>query len=54
MKHLKKYLARALALLLCTSLAACGSSGGDYDDNDGSDANFYDAPDSFEGLVKDS
>ena len=54
MKHLKKYLALALALLLCASLAACGSSGGDYDDNDGSDANFYDAPDSFEGLVKDS
>lgn len=54
MKHLKKYLALALALLLCTSLAACGSSGGDYDDNDGSDGNFYDAPDSFEGLVKDS
>lgn len=53
MKHLKKYLALALALLLCTSLAACGS-GGDYDDNDGSDGNFYDAPDSFEGLVKDS
>ena len=54
MKHLNKYLSLALALLLCLSLAACGSSGGDYDDNDGSDGNFYDVPDSFEGLVKDS
>ena len=54
MKHLNRYLSLALALLLCLSLAACGSSGGDYDDNDGSDYNLYGVPDSFEGLVKDS
>ena len=30
------------------------SSGGDYDDNDGSDGNLYGVPDSFEGLVKDT
>lgn len=54
MKHFHKFLSLALALMLCLSLAACGSSGGDYDDNNGSDGNFYDVPDSFEGLVKDS
>ena len=54
MKHVNKYLSLALALVLCLSLAACGSSGGDYDDNDGSDYNLYGVPDSFEGLVKDS
>ena len=54
MKHLNKYLSLALALVLCLSIAACGSNGGDYDDNDDGDDNFYDVPDSFEGLVKDS
>lgn len=54
MKHLNKYLSLALALVLCLSVAACGSNGGDYDDNDDGDDNFYDVPDSFEGLVKDS
>lgn len=54
MKHVNKYLSLALALVLCLSVAACGSNGGDYDDNDDGDDNFYDVPDSFEGLVKDS
>ena len=36
-----------LALVLCLSMAACGSDGADED-------NLYDVPDSFEGLVKDS
>ena len=60
MKHLKKYLSLALALVLCLSLAACGKSSEDYDESnedygdDGSDYNLYGVPDSFEGLVKDS
>ena len=53
MKHLKKHLSLALALVLCLSLTACGESNDDYGDN-GSDYNLYDVPDSFEGLVKDS
>ena len=53
MKHLNKYLTLALALVLCLSLAACGGNNEDYGD-DGNDRNFYNAPDSLEGLVKDS
>ena len=53
MKHFKKHLSLALALVLCLSLTACGESNDDYGDN-GSDYNLYDVPDSFEGLVKDS
>ena len=47
MKRIKKYLTLLLALVLCLSMAACGSDGADED-------NLYDVPDSFEGLVKDS
>ena len=47
MKRMKKYLTLLLALVLCLSMAACGSNGADED-------NLYDVPDSFEGLVKDS
>lgn len=54
MKHLNRYLSLALVLVLCLSVAACGSNGGDYDDTNDGDDNFYDVPDSFEGLVKDS
>ncbi len=52
MKIWKKYLSLMLSLALCLCLAACGSSndGGSSD----SDDNFYDVPDSFEGLIKDS
>ena len=49
MKSMKKYLTLLLALVLCLSMTACGSDGGGS-----SDDNFYDVPDSFEGLVKDS
>ena len=56
MKKLKKYLSVMLAALLCLSLAACGSDS-DYDNND-NDGDYLnagsDAPDSFEGMVKDS
>lgn len=48
MKSMKKYLILAAALVLCLALAACGSGSG----NDDGGSN--DAPDSFEGLVKDS
>ena len=47
MKRMKKYLTLLLALVLCLSMAACGSDDADED-------NLYDVPDSFEGLVKDS
>ena len=50
MKNIHKFLSLALALVLCLSLAACGSEDG-HDDNDN---NFYNAPNSLEGLVKDS
>ena len=30
MKHLNRYLSLALVLVLCLSVAACGSNGGDY------------------------
>ena len=50
MKHIHKFLSLALALVLCLSLAACGDEGGRDDD----DNNFYNAPNSLEGLVKDS
>ena len=53
MKRWKQYLSLALALVLCMSFAACGETTEDYGD-DGSDNNFYDVPDSIEGLVKDS
>ena len=52
MKRWKTSLALMLALALCLCLTACGSSndGGSGDNDD----NFYNVPDSFEGLVKDS
>ena len=49
MRRFIKYLLPALLLALCLSLAACGS-GGDADTDTDTDA----APDSFEGMVKDS
>lgn len=48
MKLWRKYAALAAALVLCLTLAACGG------DDGGSDDNFYNVPESFEGLVKDS
>ena len=52
MKRWKTSLALMLALALCLCLTACGSSndGGSSDNDD----NFYNVPDSLEGLVKDS
>ena len=47
MRRFLKYLLPALLMALCLSLAACGS-GGDTDTDTGA------APDSFEGMVKDS
>ena len=49
MRRFIKYLLPALLLALCLSLAACGS-GGDTDTDTDTGA----APDSFEGMVKDS
>ena len=49
MRRFLKYLLPALLMALCLSLAACGS-GGDTDTDTDTDA----APDSFEGMVKDS
>ena len=52
MKRWKTSLALMLALALCLCLTACGSSndGGSSDNDD----NFYNVPESLEGLVKDS
>lgn len=47
MRRFIKYLLPALLLALCLSLAACGSGGDTDTDTDA-------APDSFEGMVKDS
>ena len=47
MRRFIKYLLPALLLALCLSLAACGSGGETDTDTDA-------APDSFEGMVKDS
>lgn len=47
MRRFIKYLLPALLLVLCLSLAACGSGGETDTDTDA-------APDSFEGMVKDS
>ena len=47
MRRFIKYLLPALLLALCLSLAACGSGGDTDNDTDA-------APDSFEGMVKDS
>ena len=47
MRRFIKYLLPALLLVLCLSLAACGSGGDTGNDTDA-------APDSFEGMVKDS
>ena len=47
MRRFLKYLLPALLLALCLSLAACGSGGDTDTDTDA-------APDSFEGMVKDS
>ncbi len=54
MKTLKKYLFLVLSLLLCLSLAACGGSSDDYSDGDGYSDTGSGAPESFEGMVKDS
>ena len=53
MKLWRKYAALAAALVLCLTLAACGGEDGGNGDG-GSDDNFYNVPESFEGLVKDS
>ena len=53
MKHFHKYAAFSLALALCLGLAACGADSTAPSD-DSTEDNFYDAPNSFEGLVKDS
>ena len=53
MKLWRKYAALAAALVLCLTLAACGGDDGGNGDG-GSDDNFYNVPESFEGLVKDS
>ena len=55
MKNRKSYYSLLLALVLCLCLTACGSSGDTIDDGGedyGSDE--VSAPDSFEGMVKDS
>ena len=53
MKRFHKYAAFSLALALCLGLTACGADSTAPSD-DSTDDNFYDVPDSFEGLVKDS
>ena len=53
MKHFHKYAAFSLALALCLGLTACGADSTAPSD-DSTDDNFYDVPNSFEGLVKDS
>ena len=50
----KKYLSLMLSLALCLCLAACGDTGTVDDTSDGSSWEDSSAPDSFEGLVKDS
>ena len=55
MKNRKSYYSLLLALVLCLCLTACGGSGDTIDDGGedyGSDE--VSAPDSFEGMVKDS
>ena len=54
MKIWKKYLSLMLSLALCLCLAACGDTGTVDDTSDGSSWEDSSAPDSFEGLVKDS
>lgn len=53
MKRFHKYAAFSLALALCLGLSACGADSTAPSD-DSTEDNFYDVPDSFEGLVKDS
>lgn len=55
MKNRKSYYSLLLALVLCLCLTACGGSGDTIDDGGedyGSDE--VSAPDSFEGMIKDS
>ena len=54
MKIWKKYLSLMLSLALCLCLSACGDTGTVDDTSDGSSWEDSSAPDSFEGLVKDS
>ena len=55
MKNRKSYYSLLLALVLCLCLTACGGSDDTIDDG-GEDygGNEVNAPDSFEGMVKDS
>ncbi len=48
MKKRRTFLPLVLALVLCLSLAACGDTGGNGDDD------VTEAPESFEGLVKET
>ena len=48
MEKRRTFLPLVLALVLCLSLAACGDDGG------GSDDDVTEAPEAFEGLVKDT
>ena len=48
MEKRRPFLPLGLALVLCRSLAACGDDGG------GSDDDVTEAPEAFEGLVKDT
>lgn len=48
MEKRRTFLPLVLALVLCLSLAACGAAGG------GSDDDVTEAPEAFEGLVKDT
>ena len=53
MKHFHKYAAFALALVFSLGFTACGADSTAPSD-DSTEDNFYDVPNFFEGLVKDS